>query len=308
MLTHTEWYGVRTDTPSLGVLAGLNPAPEEEWDKLRAFLPIAPDEKAGMLASVEALFRRGPELVVNTYDYLLAHHETAAILGWESGANLEHLSERRRFFTIWLARALGLDMSHDFAHYLFRAGQIHAAHGPRQIQVPERYVTGAISQVNAAFARFLTEEMPGHPVVPAALAGWNKLLSLHLHMMLLGYQSARAWDEGEVPLTVTLYGKMRHLTQATRREMHLAPGEQVIHALRKFFNYYPQTRAEVFATGWQEGERLDETGKPWLTVSPTYQFKTGWRLLLDGRDLSYHGGLAHPIEPGQTLSIFPPGR
>ena len=44
---------------------------------------------------------------------------------------------------------------------LFRAGQLHAAHGPRQAHVPEVYVTGAISLVNAAFARFLHEEMPG---------------------------------------------------------------------------------------------------------------------------------------------------
>ena len=308
MITQTQWHNVRAATPSLGVLADLNPAPEEEWDKLRAFLAVSPAEKEAMLTSVEALFRRGPELVINTYDYLLAHHETAVILGWESGANPDHLAERRRFFTIWLARTLGLDMSHDFAHYLFHAGQIHAAHGPRQVHVPERYVNGAISQVNAAFARFLTEEMPGHPAVPLALAGWNKLLSLHLHMMLLGYQSARAWDEGEMSLEITLFGKMRHLTRATRREMRLGQGERVVHALRKFFNYYPQTRCEVFAAGWQEGERFDEMGNPWLTVAPTYEFKMGWRLLLDGRDLSYYGGLSQPIQPGQTLSIFPPGR
>ena len=58
---------------------------------------------------VEPLFRRGHELVVGNYDYLLAHHETAVILGWDSGADQEHLAERRRFFTVWLVLTLGLD-------------------------------------------------------------------------------------------------------------------------------------------------------------------------------------------------------
>ncbi|MEZ4611776.1 MAG: hypothetical protein R2838_16305 [Caldilineaceae bacterium] len=49
------------------------------------------------------------------YDYLLHQPETAAILGWEKGADPAHLAERRRFFTIWLARLLGMDFSDDLA-------------------------------------------------------------------------------------------------------------------------------------------------------------------------------------------------
>ncbi|MFQ5421471.1 MAG: protoglobin domain-containing protein, partial [Anaerolineae bacterium] len=149
-------------------LTNLLPTPEEEWQRLRAFLNLNQTDFEAMLATVEPLFRRGPELVVGTYDYLLQNHDTAVILGWENGADERHLAERRRFFTVWLARLLGLDLSDDFARYLFRAGQKHAAHGPRHTHVPETYVTGSISLVNATFARFLSEEMPGDPVVPAA--------------------------------------------------------------------------------------------------------------------------------------------
>ena len=74
--------------------------------------------------------------MVETYDYLLRHHETAVVLGWERGADQQHLSERRRFFSVWLARVIGLDLSDDLARYLFRAGQYHAGHGPRQTHVP----------------------------------------------------------------------------------------------------------------------------------------------------------------------------
>lgn len=298
----------RSAAQTAWALQNLHPTPEEEWDRLRNFLALSKADIDAMLTTVEPLFRRGHELVVGNYDYLLAHHETAVILGWESGADQEHLAERRRFFTVWLARTLGLDFSHDFARYLFRAGQIHAAHGPRQVHVPERYVTGAISLVQATFARFLTEEMPAHPQVPAALAGWNKALTLHLHLMLQGYQSARQWDEGEQTVTVALFGKLRPLTGRDSRPMQLGRGSALEQVLAKFFDYYPHVRPEVFQREWQQGERVDEKGTPWMTVSPVYRVKHGWRILRNGRDITYLDGLATPVADGDTISLFPPGR
>jgi molybdopterin converting factor small subunit len=289
-------------------LTHLHPTPEEEWERLRDFLGLSKADKEAMLATVEPLFRRGHELVVGNYDYLLAHHETAVILGWESGADQEHLAERRRFFTVWLARTLGMDFSHDFARYLFRAGQIHAAHGPRRVHVPERYVTGAISLVQATFARFLMEEMPAHPQVPAALAGWNKALTLHLHLMLQGYQSARQWDEGDWAVTIALFGRLRPLAGWETRPMRLGGGGDMEQVLDKFFDYYPQIRAEVFQREWQQGERVDEKGTPWMTVAPIYRVKHGWRILRNGRDIAYLDGLATAVCAGDTVSFFPPGR
>ena len=289
-------------------LDNLQPLPEEEWDRLREFLALGQADIAAMLTTIEPLFRRGHELVVGNYDYLLAHHETAVILGWESGADEAHLAERRRFFTVWLARTLGLDFSHDFARYLFRAGQIHAAHGPRQVHVPERYVTGAISLVQATFARFLSEEMAGHPQVPAALAGWNKALTLHLHMMLQGYQAARSWDAGEQTATISLFGKLRPLTGRESLPLHLSQDSAVRQVLVKFFNYYPHLRREVFHLEWRQSERIDEKGKPWMLALPTYRVKHGWRILRNGRDIAYLAGLHTPVMAGDTISLFPPGR
>ncbi len=289
-------------------LDDLQPTPEQEWDRLREFLAISQADIEAMLTTVEPLFRRGHELVVGNYDYLLSHHETAAILGWDSGADEAHLAERRRFFTVWLARTLGLDLSHSFARYLFRAGQIHAAHGPRQIHVPERYVTGAISLVQATFARFLTEEMADHPLVPTALAGWNKVLTLHLHLMLHGYQMARAWDTGEQTINIVLFGKLRSQLGQQSRPMRVAVNSTMQQVLVKFFDYYPQLRPDVFDLDWQQRERLDETGKPWLMALPSYRIRRGWRILKNGRDIAYLNNLATPASPGDTISLFPPGR
>jgi molybdopterin converting factor small subunit len=289
-------------------LSGLEPSPEEEWDRLQTFLSLNQADRLAMLETVEPLFRRGPELVAGNYDYLLKNHETAAILGWEQGADPEHLAERRRFFTIWLARTLGLDLSHDFARYLFRAGQLHSGHGPRRVHVPDLYVTGAISLVNSTFARFLSEEMPGSEVVPAALAGWNKYLSMHLHMMLLGHRAAVELDRGDLPVKMSLFGRMRDVLGCKELTLHLTHGEQVQIALRKLFNYYPHARDTVFEIAWVEGERLDATGTPWLTVEKSYRAKRGWRALVNGRDINYSGGLEIVLAPGDEMQIFPPGR
>jgi molybdopterin converting factor small subunit len=296
------------NSPKDWILSQLDPTPEDEWERLRDFLGLGNEDIQAMLSTVEVLFGRGIELVVGNYEYLLKNHETAAILGWEQGADPEHLSERRRFFTVWLARTLGMDLGHDFALYLFRAGQYHAGHGPRHIHVPEVYVTGAISLVNATFARFLNEELPGALVVPGALAAWNKVLSLHLHMMLLGYHSALELNRGDFPLQVSLFGRMRTLMGRDEFILNLLHGATAETALRKIFNYYPQVRDKVFDIAWQPGERIDALGTPWMTVAKGYRIKYGWRLLVNGNDISYGQGLETPILPGDKMQIFPPGR
>lgn len=305
VLTNMPGYGTRREL----YFTGLRPSPEEEWERMRSFLGFKEEDIQAMLETAEPLFRRGCELVVNNYDYLLKNHETAAILGWDHGVDPEHLSERRRFFTVWLARTLGLDMSHEFAFYLFDAGRKHAGHGPRQIHVPEVYVTGAISLVNNTFARFLSEEMPGSTLVPSALAGWNKYLSMHLHMMLMGYQSAVEIDRGDFPLDVFFYGRLRQLTGATQMVINFSPGTRVKDVIKSLLNYYPQIRGEVFDIEWLEKERVDAKGIPWLTVEKAYILKpAGWRLLLNGRGVEFVGGLERTIEPMDVLQIFPPTR
>jgi len=298
----------KNSKPDCWELNGLSPTPEEDWQRMREFLGLGQSDIQAMLETVEVLFRRGYELVVGNYEYLLNHHETAAILGWERGVDEEHLAERRRFLTVWLARTLGLDFSQDFARYLFRAGQIHAGHGPRQTHVPELYVNGAISLVNATFARFLSEEMPGATVIPQALTGWNKYLSMHLHMMIAGYHTALSLDSGDFAVNVSMFGRMRNVTGYQQLKLHLPDGAKMETALRKFFNYFPQARQDVFDITWLGGERLDASGTPWFIAEKVYKIKPMWRVLLNGKDLSYIGGPDITVSSGDEISVFPPGR
>lgn len=288
-------------------LHGLTPAPEETWDRLLRFLNLSDDELTAMQQTADILLRRAPQLVVDTYDYLLHFEETAAILGWELGADPEHLEERRRFFTLWLARTIGLDMGHDFAQYLFWAGKKHAGHGPRQTHVDPMYVLGSTSLVHAAFADFIAAEIADAPVVARALAGWNKYLSLQLQLMVDGYHAARAIEEGDYPIEVAVFGRLRSLLDVEKLSIwvpNLAPAGDL---LRKFFNYYPEARSEMLEREWGTGSPNGDA--TWLAeLKHVYTPRRGWNVMLNGKDLRFHGGLDAPLKEGDHISIFPPGR
>jgi len=287
-------------------LEGLAEAPEARWQKMLRFVGWNEQAREDASRSLEILLQRARELVVATYDYLRSIPETAAILGWEEEVDGAHLEERRRFFSLWLARVLGLDTSDEFAHYLFRAGQIHAGHGPRRIHVPPEYVTGAIGLVQASFAQFMAEGGMEATVLAAANAAWARYLQVQLDMMLFGYQVAREMDQGDVSVRIELYGRLRALTGETAVSLRVQRESPVAEALRKFFNYFPKARKEALEPVWRSVERPDAS---WVEVHQVYVPRHAWRVLLNGRDLAYAGGFYQPrLKAGDVLALFPPGR
>ncbi len=286
-------------------LHNLAPEPAEELARLLNFVGLTNKDKRAMAATVETLMKRASELVVDTYNYLLSVPETAAILGWEMGADEDHLAERRRFFTVWLARTLGMDTSDEFAYYLFRAGKFHAGHGPRKIHTPQAYITTSIGLVGATFARYMQEANLSGQVVAPALAGWNKYLSTQLHLMQHGYEIAKDYETGSVTVPIRIFGRLRPLVGKREIEIKVYQNSNVADILRKFFNYYPQTRAEALDRVWHSHEKAESD---WVEVFPAYIPRGGWRVLLNGLDLHYNGGFTTPVYEKDIIDIFPPGR
>ena len=286
-------------------LHNLASEPSEEWRRLLRFVNISSDERSAMIRSSEVLINRGQEFVINTYDYLNSVPETAAILGWERGIDEQHLEERRRFFTMWLNRTLGVDTSDEFAYYLFRSGQYHAGHGPRHIHTPTPYVTTSIGLTLAAFAHYMGDANLPSEVVASAMAGWTKYLSVQLNQMALGYDIARDFETGDATINFSTFGRMRPIVDNDNFEMHANLGDLVRELLRKFFNYYPHARLEALDRIWISEEKEDSL---WIEVNPAYILKHGWRILLNGRDLEYAGGFDVSVQDQDSIAIFPPGR
>jgi len=258
-----------------------------------------------MTRTVETLMRRSIELVINTYDYLNSVPETAAILGWEQGVDQTHLEERRRFFTIWLSRTLGIDTSEEFARYLFQAGHYHAGHGPRQIHTPTAFVTGSIGLVLASFSHYMVAaELPAE-TIGHAMAGWSKYLHVQLNQMLLGYQTAIEFARGDFDIRCNLFGRMRKIIGISKMVIPASKGDNVEDLLTKFFNYYPHARETALDRIWHSNEKSDSL---WVEILPVYVPRKGWRVVLNGRDLGFDKGFDFPIKEMDEISIFPPGR
>ncbi|MFO3796857.1 MAG: protoglobin domain-containing protein [Anaerolineales bacterium] len=287
-------------------LEQLLPSPEERWRHMLRFVGWGEASRQAAARSIEILFRHGHELVVNTYDYLRSVPETAAILGWEENVDESHLEERRRFFTLWLARTLGLDTSDEFAHYLFRAGKYHAGHGPRHIHTPAQYVIASIGLVQASFHHFMAEAGMDARSLAEASAAWSKYLSVQLDMMLLGYQVAKEVEQGDFPVHVQVFGRLRPLIGRDDFQVYVGRSNTVAEALRKFFNYFPQARQEALQPIWRSQEKKDSL---WVEVYPSYIPRPAWRVLLNGRDLAYAGGFhQNTLKESDVLALFPPGR
>jgi molybdopterin converting factor small subunit len=287
------------------MLTGLRPTPADIWRTMCRFAGPGEDELRAMRQTVDVLFQRGYELVTGTYDYLQRVPETAEVLGWERGVDEAHLAERRRFFTIWLARTISIDLGTGYGDYLYHAGQVHAAHGPRAIHTPSMWVTGSMGLVLGAFAGFIQSAHDDVKVVAPALAGWNKYLMIQLNQMSAGYESALALDAGDLSLTVTVYGTLRQAWGRTAIDVHYRDGEPVASLLARLLSYAPVLRGAMFRQGWEEANsHVDH----WTRVAPSYDLKDGVRVLLNGKDLRYSGGFGQPLTAGDTLDLFPPGR
>jgi molybdopterin converting factor small subunit len=286
-------------------LADVAETPAESWSALRRFGGPLPSEMEAMLESVDVLFPRGHELVVRTYEHLGRVPETAEILGWERGIDPEHLVERRRFFTVWLARTLSLDLGTDFAGYLHRAGQIHAGHGPRRVHTPPMWVTQSMGLVLGAFGEFLRDAQANAEQIARAMAGWNKYLMMQLALMHAGYEAARALDEGDLATGVRAYGRVRTVTRVPSLAVAVRSGGTLGDALRKVLNVVPDLREMMFERGWR-----DETPEKqeWPRVEPVFALRDGWRVLLRGRDARYAGGFDQKVGEGDEVDLFPPGR
>jgi hypothetical protein len=290
-------------------LRGLSPTPEERWGLLKRFLDLNRADLDAMAATLETLMRRGSEFVAETYAYLAAFPETASVLGWETGVDEAHLEERRRFFTLWLARTLGLDLSGDMAAYLFRAGKWHAGHGPRAIHTPDIFVIGSISLTQTAFARYLADAGASADLVARALTGWNKLLTMHLDLMLAGYQAARALEAGEGRATIQVYNQLRPTLGLHAFQVGVGPQTTAADVLRRTLDYFPQIRQQVFEMHPEAALSEDGQVATWLEdLEQVYVLRPSWTILHNHVNLRWRNGLGVHVRPGDTLAIFPPTR
>jgi molybdopterin converting factor small subunit len=129
---------------------------------------------------------------------------------------------------------------------------------------------------------------------------------VQLHLMSMGYQAAMDLRQGAIPIKIALFARLRKMLGTAEISVYVGQGATIQDVLRKFFNYYPPIRNDALEQIWQAD---DDRESLWMEVVPVYALKSGgWRILLNGRNVEYGGGLQQGVKAGDVISVFPPGR
>jgi hypothetical protein len=123
------------------------------------------------------------------YEHFLKFPSSARFFLKDDGSpDMARLERRKHSLGRWLRETAQAALSHDFGYYLLAVGLSHShrARGPGGV-VPAHFMVGTMSLAQTALARLFESELADPHEVLAASVAWNKLLLLHLNVLLLGY-------------------------------------------------------------------------------------------------------------------------
>lgn len=123
------------------------------------------------------------------YEHLLKFPTTAPFFLKEDGTpDNQRLERRKHSLGRWLRETAEVSMTHDFVYYLLSVSLSHShrQYGPGG-KVPPQFMVGAISLAQTALARIFQQELDDLQHAFEAALAWNKLMLVHLNVLLLGY-------------------------------------------------------------------------------------------------------------------------
>jgi hypothetical protein len=130
-----------------------------------------------------------PAFTAALYEHFLKFPESAQFFLGEDGApDAARLERRKHSLGRWLRETAQAAVTHESAYYLLAIGLSHShrATGPGGV-VPLHLMVNAMSLAQSALARLFAESLGDARRALEASVAWNKLLLVHLNVLLLGY-------------------------------------------------------------------------------------------------------------------------
>ena len=156
--------------------------------ELLAFVGLTDDDVALIRRTAPVVLRHERAITDALYDHFLKFPSTARFfLGEDGGPDAQRLERRKHSLARWLRETAAVAMTHDFVYYLLAVSLSHShrQHGPGG-KVPPQFMVGAMSLAQTTFAGLFRDAMSASDALDATVA-WNKLLLVHLNVLLLGY-------------------------------------------------------------------------------------------------------------------------
>ncbi|MGH8070556.1 MAG: protoglobin family protein [Candidatus Entotheonellia bacterium] len=139
--------------------------------------------------SAPALLKHERAITDALYEHFLIFPAAARFFLLPDGTpDQPRLERRKHSLGRWLRETAEAAMTHDFLYYLLAVGLSHShrTFGPGG-KVPPHLMVGAMSLAQSAFARIFREELSDLAEAFEASLAWNKLLLIHLNVLLVGY-------------------------------------------------------------------------------------------------------------------------
>jgi hypothetical protein len=157
--------------------------------ELLEFVELEEAELALIRRTAPVVLKHERALTDALYEHFLKFPATARFFLKEDGTpDTQRLERRKHSLGRWLRETAEAAMSHDFVYYLLAVSLSHShrQHGPGG-KIPPQFMVGAMSLAQTALARIFQQELADLQQAFAASVVWNKLLLVHLNVLLLGY-------------------------------------------------------------------------------------------------------------------------
>ena len=161
--------------------------------ELAEFVGLGEADAAIIRASAPAVLKHEVALTSALYDHFLRFPATARFfLGPDGAPDRTRIERRKHSLARWLKETAEAALTHDFAYYLLSIGLSHSHrdYGPGG-KIPPQFMVAAMSLTQTALAGIFREELGDPERALAAAVAWNKLLLLHLNVLLIGYLVGR---------------------------------------------------------------------------------------------------------------------
>ncbi len=154
-----------------------------------AFVGLGDADAALIRRTAPIVLAREAALTTALYDHFLQFPESARFFLREDGSpDRERIERRKHSLARWLREVAGVVLGEGVAYYLLGVALSHShrEYGPGG-KIPPQLMVGAMSLTQTALAGLLEAELPDAREALRAATAWNKLLLVHLNILLLGY-------------------------------------------------------------------------------------------------------------------------
>jgi hypothetical protein len=154
-----------------------------------AFVGLADDDMARIRRTAPMVLAHEAALTSALYDHLLKFPATARFFLREDGSpDLERIERRKHSLARWLREAAEIATREGASYYVLGVALSHSHRGQRPGgQIPPEFMVGAMSLTQSALAGILAAELSDPVEALQASTAWNKLLLVHLNVLLVGY-------------------------------------------------------------------------------------------------------------------------